>query len=45
MRRSLLLSGLLDDGAELDTRSNIVNVCLDMFRDVVPNTVKRVQDG
>ena len=45
MRRSLLLGGLLDDGAELDTRSNIVNVCLDMFRDVVPNTVKRVQDG
>lgn len=53
VRRSLrhgapLVNGtelLLDNGTELDTGSNIVNVCLDVFRDVIPNTVKRVQSS
>jgi hypothetical protein len=32
---------LLDNGTELDTGSNIVNVRLDVLRDVIPSTVKK----
>lgn len=36
---------LLDNGTQLDTRSNIVNVRLDVLRDMIPNTVNRVQSS
>ena len=36
---------LLDNGTQLDTGSNIVNVRLDVLRDMIPNTVKRAQSS
>lgn len=41
MRHPLCLGVLLDDGTELDSRSDIVNVCLDMLGNVISNAVSQ----